>query len=87
MQQLCERGSGSLGLDGLSSFFVLSQLTQDTCCYALDVLDGRVQQLQTDIILENISSDYTKGLKIQYTKQYISLFKHPKMTRTVIFFF
>lgn len=46
VQQLCERGGGSLGLDGLSSLFVLSQLAQDAGGHALDVLDGRVQQLQ-----------------------------------------
>lgn len=46
VQQLCEWRCGSLGLDGLSSLFVLSQLTQDAGGHALDVLDGRVQQLE-----------------------------------------
>lgn len=46
VQQLCERGGGSLSLNGLSSFFILSQLTEDACCYTLDVFNGRIQQLQ-----------------------------------------
>lgn len=45
VQQLCERGGGSLGLDGLCRLFVLGQLTQDPSGHALDVLDGRVQEL------------------------------------------
>lgn len=47
VQQLRERRCGSLGLDGLCSFFVLSQFTQDAGRHALDVLDGRVEQLPT----------------------------------------
>ena len=45
VQQLRERGGGSLRLDGLGRLLVLGQLAQHAGRHALDVLDGRVQQL------------------------------------------
>lgn len=45
VKQLCEWCSCSFCLNGLSCLLILGQLTQDTCSYTLDVLNGRVQQL------------------------------------------
>lgn len=48
VEKLCERSGGSFCLDGFSCLLILSQLTQHTCSYTLDVLDGRIQQLHKD---------------------------------------
>lgn len=47
VQQLSQGCSCSFSFNCLSSFFVLGQFTQHTCCNALDVLYWRVQQLDT----------------------------------------
>ncbi len=49
VEKLCEGSGGSFCLDGLGCLLILSQLTQHTCSYTLDVLDRRIQQLQRKI--------------------------------------
>ncbi len=46
VQKLCERSRSSFCLNGLCCLLILSQLTQHSCRYPLDVLNRRIQQLQ-----------------------------------------
>ena len=65
VEQLGERGGGSLLLDDLSTLLLSGQLTQHARRHALNVLNGRVEELKHTVSLVLGGDLKTFGLSIK----------------------